>query len=176
MSKATIIRGAGLLLLLVWPGLRAQNPGIPIPMPKQFEFSLEEGLGDFATKTVIPGRHDAFDSAQKTRVFDARGGPITYKVEFTEIEMKRVYEAVLENNLVTLSGDFSTIRTMPFIVGRLRLNVEGNIKEILYSPHYKLEHPNDSGWTRLKMVLDLIEEILKTKDASHNMPRHSSYE
>lgn len=62
------------------------------------------------------------------------------------------------------------------MVGRLRLNIDGIFKEISYSSYYRLENPNDSGWTRLRNVLDVIEGILEAIDAKQHLPPHNGYE
>jgi hypothetical protein len=179
ISNRRFILRIALVVLFVRDGSSVQTPQrTPIQMPQQFELYLEEGRGDPATNAVESGRYDAYDSAKKQRLYDANGGQVRYQAELTDSERKMVYEAVLQNNLLALRNDFTLVnsRVSPNMIGRLRLNIDGIIKEIKYSPYYHLENPNDSGWIRLRNVLDVIEGILKTKDAKQNLPRHNGYE
>ena len=167
---------AGLLLLLSIPGLPAQSVQVSAQMPSVFQIYYETGQGDPETNRVLPGDFDAFDSEKNERVFDAVGGQVKYRAELTDAERKRIQDAVLQNNLPSIKATFATtLKSDPYMVGRLRINIDGRISEIRFDRLYGRNITDDNEWTRLRNVLAVVEDILSTRDEQQTLPRHKGY-
>jgi len=176
MRKRNLWIAAGLLLLLSDRNLPAQATQVPGPTPGRFEIYYETGQGDPDTLRVQPGDFDAFDSEKKERVYDAIGGQVRYRAELTDAERKRILDAVLQNNLPAIKADFTTLlKSDPYMVGRLRINIDGRISEIRFDRLYGRIITDDGEWTRLRNVLAVVEDILSTRDEQQTLPRHKGY-
>ena len=179
MLKRTVLIAGMFLVILSDVSLRAQSAQAPTQMPKRFEIYYEAGAGPSNSNSVGPGNFDAFDSEKKQRVFDARGGQVTYEAELTAGERAKIYNAISENKLFDVKHDFTNLRNRdvdPNMVGRLRFDVDGRIKEIRFKRAYGVVVTGDSEWTRFRNVLDVIESVLKAKDKKQDLPRHNVYE
>jgi uncharacterized protein YdhG (YjbR/CyaY superfamily) len=147
-------------------------------MPKRFEIYYETGVGDHRTANVSPGDFDAFDSERHERVYDAQGGQVKYRAELTADEASKIYQSVVQNNILAGKRDFTNMGNLsmdPFSVGRLRIDVDGQVTEFRFARAYGRVHPEDADWLRLQNVTAIIESILKEKDGKQTLPRHKIY-
>jgi len=164
------------LIILYSVALTAQNAQAPAPVPGRFEIYYETGQGDPETNRVLPGDFDAFDSEKKERVFDAVGGQVRYRVELTDAERKSIRDSVVQNNLPAIKSEFTTpMKSDPYMVGRLRIDMDGRISEIRFDRLYGRTITNDAEWTRLRSVIAVLENVLSDKDEQQTLPRHKGY-
>ena len=176
MRKRILMIAAGLLLLSD-RGLPAQDAQAPTPLPNRFEIYYEQGWGGpvASSNSVETEEYDAFDSAKKVRRYDAQGGQVQYQAELSNSERKAIYDAIRQNDLLAVKNEFTVLGVHPNIVGRLRIEIDGDIKEIRFKSAYGRVVTGDTEWTRLRKVLDVIENILKAKDQQQTLPRHKAY-
>ncbi len=184
LLKRTLTIGTLNAVLLFNIGLIAGSRQGPIQLPKRFEIYYEVGLSASNSNSVGSSSYDVFDSEKKQRVFDAFGGQVTYQAQLTDDERVKIYQAISDNRLFEVKDDFTNLGNTivhPNIVGRLRFDVDGRIKEIRFKRACgRLVSGGgvttcDSDWPRLENVLNVIEVLLKAKDQKQNLPRHNTY-
>ena len=184
MTTQRTIRTITLLGLLFACGIRGQKTA---PLPKQFELLYEEGLGDTRTGTVHAESYDGFDSEKKVRSVDTEGGQTKYKAELTDGERNTIFQAVAENDILSIKTDFTNLcgrEFQPSLVGRLRLKIEGKVTEIRFNSNYGRSAGQASArcpfgavedWTRFRKVLDVLQDILKSRDDKQKLRPHKGY-
>jgi hypothetical protein len=137
------------------------------------------GPHDGNTVLVAPEHHDAFDSERNERVLDTAGGPVRYTAGLRDDERAKIYRAIAQNDLFHhMRSDFTNLRTPRIprgLVGRLRIVIDGSVRQIYFDAEYGAVVPGDQEWWRLQNVLDVIDGVLKDKDSQQSPPVRSLY-
>ena len=190
MSKRFLLPAGILIVAVSQLNVIAQDPrASTVQLPKTFEFFYETGPG-------FPGKNDTFDSEKNIRVVAAANGMVTYTASLTDAERMQIYEAIVKYDIPAVKSDFTrlgSIRIDPETVGRLRLDIDGQVKDIPFTMNYCIAEakPNsasevtadtptddllvflkrlgascapDPEWTRFKNFLSVVDTILKAKD------------
>jgi hypothetical protein len=112
-------------------------------------------------------------------VLDTAGGPLQYTSGLRDDERAKIYSAIVQNSLFFhMKSDFTNLRTPRIpsgVVGRLRIVIDGSVRQIYFDAEYGAIVPGDPEWWRLQNVLDVIDGILKDKDGQQTPPVRSMY-
>jgi len=95
-----------------------------------------------------------------------------YYVELTEQEIDVLYHAILDNNIMNISDNFTrnwndqgiSFGVEPLSTARLTVTLNGQTKTIIWAANYY--NPNDPEVIQLQNVTHLIEEILSQKETA----------
>jgi hypothetical protein len=160
--------------------LPAISSQLPTTMPMEFEFQYQVGPHDGNTVLVAPEHHDAFDSERKERVLDTAGGPVRYTAGLRDDERAKIYSAIVQNQLFFhMKTDFTSLGRTPRIprglVGRLRIVIDGSVRQFYFDEEFGALVPGDQEWWRLQSVLHVIDGILMDKDSQQTPPARSLY-